>query len=208
MKTTFDGFSDTEIIPRTGAFLTTLANDPELYKFLLSLLPNPDTVKVLHDRFQVSFDASLTGGADKVAAKKSDRKALNRQLSAFASLIQLAALEDSSVTARAGLGLKQKVPAPTPPLVAPANFKVQHGSEHGTMFAKCSSVKTAKSLEMQVCQGDPTIDENWKFIGVYANCSKMEIKGLVPGTLYSFRVRGIRASGSGPWSSYVTLMAI
>jgi hypothetical protein len=208
MKTTFDALSDTEIIPTTGAILTSLANDPELYNYILSLLPNRASLQDSHDRHQQSYNAALTGGHDQLAQRASDRRVVNRRFAAFATLVQLAAMEDATVAARVGLVDRAKTSASTPPLTPPANFKVWHGEEHGTMNSKCSSVKTAKSFEIHVCKGDPTNEDNWSFGCVSATCTGIIIKGLVPGTVYSFRIRAIRASGPGPWSSYVTLMAI
>jgi len=76
------------------------------------------------------------------------------------------------------------------------------------VIGKCNSVKKARSFGLEVCEGDPTIEENWKYISVAVHCTRMEMKGLTPGKVYSYRVRAITPSGTGPWSSYVTLMAI
>jgi hypothetical protein len=208
MKTTFDGLSDTEVIPRTGAVLANLANDPNLYNYILSLLPTQAHLQEAHDRHQESFSAALTGASDKVMQRTTDRRLVNRRFSAFAALVQLAALEDPDLPARLSLDSKERASSPTPALTAPGNFKVWHGEAHGTMHAKCSSVKTAKSFLMEICEGDPTIEENWKFGAVSSTCTAIFIEGLVPGRVYSFRVRAIRSSGPGPWSSYITLMAI
>jgi len=208
MKTTFSDLSDAEIIPRTLTILTALSNDPELFPRILSLLSNPVKMAAALDSFQGSFDASLTGDTAKKLVKKKDRGVLNMTLKGFTTLVHLAGLEDPSVIARAGLRSQVRVLAPTPPLTAPVNFKVWHGTEHGEMLSKITSVKTAKSYLMEVCEGDPTIEGNWKFCGVHQTCSNMLIKDLVPGRVYSFRIRALRSSGPGPWSSYVTLMAI
>jgi hypothetical protein len=208
MKTTFSDLSDAEIIPRTSAILTALSNDPELFPLILSLLSSPAKMEAALNTFQGSFDTSLTGDTAGKLARKKNRVALNSTLKGFTTIVHLAGLEEPSVIGRAGLRSQVRVSAPTPPLTAPTNFKVWHGVEHGEMISKITSVKTAKSYLMEFCEGDPTVESNWKFCGVYPTCSNMLIKDLVPGRVYSFRIRALRTSGPGPWSSYVTLMAI
>jgi hypothetical protein len=208
MKTPFDGLSDTEVLPKTGAILTTLANDPELLLLVLSLLPSQSSLQEAHDRHHESFNASLSGTGGKPEQLAEDRRLLNRRFSTFITMVQLAALEDPTLTARAGIVTPEKVPVSSPALTAPANFRIWHGDIHGVINAKCSSVKGAKSFLVEICVGDPTIEANWRFGAVSSTCTLIVVEGLVPGTVYSFRVRAIRATGHGPWSSYITLMAI
>jgi hypothetical protein len=204
----FDGLSDTEVLPKTGAILATLANDPELFQHIMSLLPNPSSLQEAHDRHLETFQASLSGAGGNPGQQAASRKLVDQRFTAFYTLVQLAALQDETVPARAGIVTPEKAPASPPALTAPSNFKIRHADEHGVMYAKCSSVKTAKSYLIEICEGDPTIEANWKFGAVSPTCTGMVIKGLVPGVVYSFRVRAIRSTGQGPWSSYVTLMAI
>jgi hypothetical protein len=207
MKTPFDGLSDTEILPKTGAILTTLANDPELLQLVMSLLPSMSSLQEAHDRHHESFNASLSGTGGKPEQLAADRRLLNRRFSALLTMIQLAAQEDSTLAARAGIATPEKVPVSSPALTAPTNLRIWHAGKHGAVNSKYGRVKGAKSYLVEICEGDPTIEANWKFGAVSTTCT-MLIEGLVPGTVYSFRIRAIRSTGPGPWSSIVTLMAI
>ena len=61
---------------------------------------------------------------------------------------------------------------------------------------------------MYVTEGDPTLEEGWRYFASFTTCSRMEMAGLQPGKTYSFRIRGIGSKGPGPWSSVITMIAI
>jgi hypothetical protein len=209
MKGPFGGVSDSEIIPTVASVLSALVKDTTLVPRIMTLLPTEAQLKEAHDRFQGTFNEVLTGGRDK-ASTREDREALNKALTRFTALVNLAAEIDPSLPQQVGLNprpakINSVVHAP---IAAPTGFRVTHGEQHGMIIGKVNSVKKARSYELEVCEGDPTVEENWRYVAVSVHCSKMEMKGLTPGKLYSYRVRAVTPLGKGPWSSYLTLMAI
>jgi hypothetical protein len=65
------------------------------------------------------------------------------------------------------------------------------------------AVAGAKAYHVQYCTGTGA----WVDAGVWPNTKGIVITGLVPGTVYSVRVRGIGGSYQyGPWSAAVSLM--
>jgi hypothetical protein len=65
------------------------------------------------------------------------------------------------------------------------------------------AVAGAKSYHVQYCTGAGA----WLDAGVWPNTKNVVITGLVPGTVYSVRVRGIGGSYQyGPWSATMSLM--
>lgn len=200
--------SDTENISTTEMLITAMTNDPDLYARMLSLLPNRDKFEVLHGRYKENLNAYLGGDRQKGLMLEVDSKELNRELTRFITLVKLVAEDDPTLLQKLGINLQKGKKASKILLTAPANFSVRHGSEHGTMIAKASPVKGGKSYEIQVCEGDPSIESNWRHVATSAHCSRMEITGLTPGTVYWFRVKAVGARGFGPSSSYVSLMAI
>jgi hypothetical protein len=65
------------------------------------------------------------------------------------------------------------------------------------------AVAGAKSYHVQYCTGTGA----WVDAGVWPNTKNVVITGLVPGTVYSVRVRGIGGSYQyGPWSATMSLM--
>jgi len=209
MKSSYNGVSDTEMIPTTGAMVAALTKDSTLFQTIMSFLPTEEQLKDAHGNFQTSYNEALGGDREKAVKLEADRQVLDKRFSIFTALVKLAAEEDASLLAKAGVTQPQvKRTSSGTTMTAPANFQVRHGQGHGVIIGKAGSVKPARSYEMQFCEGDPTIEENWKYAGVSVHASRLEMNGLTPGKVYSFRVRGIGANGPGPWSSYVTLMAI
>ena len=205
----FQGLNDTEIIPTTAAIVLALAKDPDLYNRVMSLAPTQAQLEEIHERYKMSFNEVLSGNMDKTEERDSHRKELDRRFSRFANLVKLMAEEDPGLLARAGIvPPKPKKHTSSAPLGIPTGFKVWHGEKHGTMYGKAKSVKRARGYELEICEGDPSDENNWKYKCVSVRSSKMLIVGLVPGRVYWFRVRAIGPGAPGPWSSMVSLMAI
>jgi len=49
-----------------------------------------------------------------------------------------------------------------------------------------------------VTNGDPTVEDNWRTLGIFAHCSRIEVKDLEAGKLYSFRLRGLAPMDQEP----------
>ena len=203
--------SDTETSSALQALVAALTNDPNLYQSLLAMLPNKEEAEEVLLRFNESRIAAEGGDPQQALLLEAHRKDSNRTLSRFESLAKLAAEDDPTLPQRLGIKARKhkvKKAVSTAPLLAPGNFIVWHASEHGVMYAKASPVKKGRSYLIEICEGDPTIESNWRYAATSVLSSKMEIRGLTPGTVYWFRVRALGANSFGPWSSYVTLMAI
>jgi hypothetical protein len=65
------------------------------------------------------------------------------------------------------------------------------------------AVAGAKAYHVQYCTGTGA----WLDAGIWPNTKAIVITGLLPGTLYGVRVRGVGGSTQyGPWSATVSLM--
>lgn len=209
LQRSYTSLSDTEIIPLLGALINNLENNPNLLSDLISRLPTLDLLKQSHQRIQTSYSEALSGGPEKDSALKADRDELNRQLAILAGFVQVTAGNDPATLSKAGYqGQKVKSTSSSTILTNPTNFKLHYGTGHGSMFGRCGSVKGAKGFMIQVCEGDPTIEANWKYWCSATSCTVIEITGLTPGTVYSFRIKAIAGNRSGGWSSTITMMAI
>lgn len=201
--------SDTETSSALQSLLLALANDPNLCQCLLELVPKKEKVEEILSRFNESRIAAEGGDPEQALLLEAHRKDSKRTLSRFESLAKIAAEDDPTLPQRLGIKAhKVKKVAPAVPILAPGNFTVWHAPEHGVMYAKASPVKKGRSFLIEMCEGDPSIESNWRYAASSVLSSKMEIRGLTPGTVYWFRVRALGAHTMGPWSSYVTLMAM
>ena len=66
----------------------------------------------------------------------------------------------------------------------------------------------ARTYEIQLAQGDPSLAENWKFATTSATASHMLVEGLTPAHTYWFRVRAIGSGGPGRWADPVSLIVV
>jgi len=198
---------DSEMLPKSSA--VSKAYTEETHNYLLSLLTNPGRFKEANDRFHASYNAVMEGDTDKVATCEADRKQLDREYLLLAGLAKVAAQQDPGVPEKLGLGpLGVKTATVATPVPKASNFKLVHGINSGEMTGSVSSIKGVRMFEVWGCEGDPNLEQNWKLMAASPNCQRIAIKGLTPGSKYWFRVRAVRSSGVGPWSNYITLMAI
>lgn len=205
----FNGISDAEVIPKTAAIVAALSKDPSLYQTVMSSIPTQEELRETHERHQASYNASMGGDPEKAQEHQTERQHLNRKFSAFAAVVKLAAAHDQTLLGKFGLTLpKTKKNSSSTALAMLENLRARHGEKHGDIFLKGSPVKNAKSYDIELCEGDPSIEANWRHAAVSVQASKMVVTGLTPGKIYWFRVRGIGANGAGPWSQYASLMAV
>ncbi|HBA89530.1 MAG TPA: hypothetical protein DCZ75_16550 [Geobacter sp.] len=205
---TIAGLSDAEVIPKTAQILAALAKDPSLYASVMSFFPTMEELRVLHDDHQTAFNVSQGGAPEQIREHQAKRQLLNLKYSAFNSAVKLAAAENPSLLATFGLSQpKPRKSSSASTLSSTDKLRANHGQNPGEIFLKSAPIKNAKSYDIEFCEGDPSVEENWKHYSVVVQASKMLVKGLTPGKIYWFRVRGIGVNGPGPWSHYVSLMA-
>ena len=201
--------SDTEVIPTTGSILRAITIDPTILDKVYGAFPTHAQLQEAYDLYQGSYNESVGGGPEKQAALGSHRRLVNRRFSRFIALAKIASEEEPSLLPQLGI-VPEHVKRSTifSPLTAPTNPAARHGENHGEVYLKAGSVKRARSYDIGICEGDPTIETNWRHGAVSPRCSKIVLTGLIPGRVYSFRIRAVGTNGFGPWSSIVTLMAI
>lgn len=205
----FDGVNEAEIIPATSSIVVAMAKDPTLYQSLLSRFPTQAQLEEAHERHKALYNEVLDGDSGKAALLEEERKELDRRFTMFIGMVKLATSVDPTLPQKLGLPSQKakKSKSKAVPAIA-SGFQVQQDrNERGVVTGKCNPVPRARGFEIGVCQGDPTIETNWKYAAMAVCASRLEVRGLIPGTVYSFRVRAVGANGPGPWSSYVTLMA-
>jgi hypothetical protein len=204
----YAGVNDPEIMVSTKTFLGTLTANRELFEQLKQDLVSIEKLQAALERLETSYDGVQKGLPEFVATHKETRKDFNQVLSGLTGFVKLATGNDPGLLMKLGYQVQKTKPSTSSVLSACSNFTLHHGAEHGTLVGKCSAVKGAKSFLVEYCEGDPTIEANWKHATVAASCSKIVITGLTPGKVYSFRVRAVSGAGTGPWSSIVTLMVV
>jgi len=211
LKIDLNGLNDSEMIVRAQVLLSILSTHPAFQEGapLPSMVPNLIRLRDATDKFREAYNAALTHDVVKVGERKSRRKDLHQIISSIGQFAVVLADGDPDELSKLGYeARRQRGSASNGPLGVLSSFTVRHGDHRGTMIGKVAREPGAGSYEVQVTEGDPTLEEGWKFKGVFLHCSRMEMNGFEPGKNYSFRVRGIGSQGPGPWSAVVSLFAI
>lgn len=195
--------SDAELIAESAAVAE--AFTPEMYAYLLSLLPTPQAFAELSSRLTANYPAALKGDPEKVKAFEADRNAMNCDLSLLRGLAKVVAVKDAIVPESLGLGrIQQKKAAAIAPLTNPQGFKVVYDRQ-GRLFASVIKVPGAKGYQIWLCDTDPSNQANWKLFTSGTRCRRMPITGLNRPNLTLLKVRAMRGHVSGPWSNVLSL---
>ena len=198
-----DDVSHPEFIAKSSAMAG--AFTPERYAHLLSLLPTPERFTELNSRLEANYPAVLKGDPEKVKEFEADRKAVNCDFSVIVGLARVVAIKDATVPESLGLGhVTEKTTGATAPLSTPHGFKVIFDPK-GRLFASVTKVPGAKGYQVWACDGDPSIEANWKLIASSTSCKGIAIIGLNRAKFNVLKIRAMRGKSASPWSNWVSL---
>lgn len=199
----FNNGSDAEKMAKSAAVAEAFTQ--ELYDHILSLIPTPAAFAELHNRMETSYPAALKGDPEKVKAFEADLDAVNSNLSLLHALAKVVAVKDATVPDSLGLGrVHEKTVAAAVHLGNPQGFNVLYDPK-GQLFGTVTKVKGAKGYQIWACDGDPSLEANWKMIASSSNCRRIAIMGLNRSKFNMLKVRAMRGTGPGPWSNLVSL---
>lgn len=202
------GETDEEVIRTTGDLVTNLAKDPSILQNIFTLLPNLEKIQTAHERHRSIFNEVLGGAHDKEEELQNARNEVISQVSMVHGMAHLTGKQDPSIPQK--LGLVQQQPttkrAASGNLGIAENFRLVY--EGHTIIGRASAVKGAKSYEIWVCESEPLVESNWRHQTTSGRVNRIEITGLTPGRLYFFRIRPVGSHGAGPWSNFISMMAI
>ena len=174
----------------------------------------PGPVKLLQftDEMTTLVHAIADGASHRKQELKDLQANMERAVTLAAQHVIMVSIyrDDPTLLQNTGLELKQrnytrhsdlKIPG------QPAKFNAKHGRVSKTVMITVQSDSDVVSRELQVCDGDPSLESSWRLVGFYGKC-KIEVTGLVPASTCHFRIRGINDAGAGPWSATVTLIIL
>jgi hypothetical protein len=207
LKVDLSRVKDPQLIVQGRSVVAGMTTHPALTGPLPGFLPNAETVKAAIDKLEDAYNAALTRDAQKIAARKEARKAVEVLLQTLAQFYETAAISDRNLLNNTGYELRRESKIYSNPLEGPFSLSVFHGNFPGVIVAKTARVPGAVSYEVHFTEGNP-LDGNWTFKGVYSHASRMEMTNLEGGKIYSFRARVIGSAGAGPWSDAVSLRAL
>jgi len=206
IKASYGAMNDPALLAKGGAILkglTSIWGAAPQPLYVPSLEKYTEAFNWYHD----AFDAAINHDSLKIIERKSARAAFIAVLDKIVQYLEASATDDE--LHRSGFDLAKErtgsASRTTPP--APLNFTVAQGERRGTLTGSASRQAEAACFELHAAEGDPTVEGNWKFLGVHVRPTMMQITGREPGKQYSFRLRGHNAQGEGPWSPPVSVIA-
>ncbi|QWV93287.1 hypothetical protein KP004_19305 [Geomonas oryzisoli] len=199
----FNDVSDPELITHSAAMV--VAFTPEVYAYLMSLFPTPESYAELHARLERGYPGFLKGEPEGVKAFEEDREAVKQFLNMLSGLARSAAIKDPTMPQKLGLvRLPAKNPSKKVILTQPHGFRIIYDAL-GNLFATVSKVQGAKGYQVWLCEGDPNVEGNWKLITSATNSRDIMLPNINRTTNNWLRIRAIRGRVTGPWSNFVSL---
>lgn len=201
---TYNNDSHTEIIAKSAVLIGGLTQ--EMFDYLISLIPTPGRYSEIHERFEASFAGSLKGDPEKVKACEADRQVMNENLAILHWLVKAAAIKDPTLPEKLGIGRTAERASPTTPTISdPKDFRITFNSKGGQAYASLTKLAGAKIYEIWACDGDPSVDANWRLLDTSSKCQRIPIKGLNRSKTNFLKVRGKSGNIVGPWSYYISI---
>jgi hypothetical protein len=187
-----------------------LTDHPVIKEPFPGYVPSLQKIVAGADGLEAAQFAALNRDLGKIAIKNQCCTALQTDLGTLAQHVELAAQGDPAVLQTVGFPMKHKR-GRTAARIAPdqPELAIAHGKLSGTLVGTVTRSCKGGSTEVEITDGDPTVEGNWRRAGAGTYVlSKFELTGLQPGTKYSLRARCVSSGGTGPWSTNVTIICL
>ena len=174
--------------------------------------PAPSTVSLTAalETYRDAVQACGTRDTVKIGQRKVAREVLTEMLRKLAQYIEFADRADAQALATTRFDLRRensRQPG-TDQLPAPDGLKLLHGQGSGSVDVRMRRLDGAGSYEMQVTQGDPMLDANWKHAQTAIGSTGITITDLPVKQDSWVRVRGVNGKGGGRWSDPVSIFVL
>ena len=195
--------SHAEVITKSAVLIDGLTQ--EMFDYLISLIPTPGRCSEIHERLETSFAGSLKGDPEKIKACEADRQVMNECLAILHGVVKAAAIKDPTLPEKLGLGRSAEKTAPASTILEPRDFRITFDSKGGQAYASVAKLAGAKLYEIWVCDGDPSVEANWRLLDSSTRCQKIPILGLNRTKPNFLRIRGKSGTIVGPWSYFLRM---
>ena len=137
------------------------------------------------------------------------RHELEGALSAVGGYVNQVAKGDAVIVEKSGVPSYDTAHTPdTAPPAAPTDLRLRQGDLSGQVVARYHPGRQKSMNEVQTCTGDPNVEANWHFAGMFSG-GKATLAGIAPGTNLWVRVRTAGIKGvMGAWSDPAKIMVV
>ena len=207
---TFGPLSEADFQAKAGHVIACLTNNPHFPEPWPEPVPSLALLNAAYQAYLDAYHASLTHDSLKRMQRDAARATLTDLLRQVAGYLELVAHLDTAKLATTGFDLRKDIVrgVHSGTLPAPVDFTATHGPKSGTALLHVARLAGAKLYEVQVAQGDPSVEANWKTVAKSSVSSHILIEGLTPGQMYWFRIRAIGSGGDGEWTDPISLIVI
>lgn len=188
-----------EVLERADAHIAALTGNADFPT------PVPTLVQQQADRDALAaanVAVANNGGKQDRLVQATCVKKVKGNIKVLAGYVQATSGGDPILIASAGFGTR-KVPQPPSPMPPPPNLRLVITGMPGELKARWGGVKGKRIYELEICEADPLVPENWGPLLMTSQNNHL-ITGLISHKPYSVRVRAIGALGAGPWSDAAT----
>lgn len=210
METNFSKLSHGDFILKLYNLADRL-QDHAAFKDHPEYVPGPTTFRDLAGLLQKSVDAAAHGDKQKIEELDGVR-AKSAAAITFAGqhVVMVSTYRgDPAMLNNIGLDLRHRTYS-KPSNNSPGKLSklgLKNGATSGTVVVTVNKMPGAGSIDLQITDGDPTVESSWRSLERSYQC-RTEVKGLEPVKRYYFRARFHNAGGAGPWSAIVNIVVV
>jgi len=215
LDTNFKYLTHPDLIMKVETMADLLAIHPRYPLPWPEVVPDPNELKQLISDFKELVSEAAKGNRDKIAERNEKRPIVEMKVTLTGQYLVMKAIKENDSTMLQGTGFdvraKPKAGGTSATVATygvPTDFTVKHGSTSGTVIAKLKRMGNGGNYQLQMCLGDPAGEESWTDLGLHTHCTGIEVKDLIPGQRYTFRIRYHGANGPSPWSANVSIIAL
>lgn len=206
---TLERLNDAHLMAKSGLVIVSMTDNPYFPRPWPVPTPGLDELNTARDDFCVAVYACATRDTVKIEQRNAAREVLIGLLRRLVSYLEFVAHGDVAALASTGFDLRRDIVRNGPgPLPAPEGFRLLHGARSGSLEVRISKLFGAASYEIQIAQGDPTLEESWRHAMVAPNTRNIVLSGLPLAQKVWIRVRGVKLGSEARWTEPIGIIVV
>lgn len=190
-------YTDARLYSRANHIIDKMDGNPHFadIQHLLALLRQTTTTYI------ALLAKTQSRSKEDTALKNQAHEILITMLKQIAVHVQVISDGDRNIILSSGYDVNKKC-SKVGPLSKPANFKLQQGSNKGSIDLVCDPIAGASIYEVEYTEGIPTHNSIW--MKQSSTKRKITIANLISGKQYTFRMAGGGSHPSRIWSEVLS----